>query len=76
MKIPKYIDKLIERRIRLANELMDVSLQLESWLEKNGFDLAELSDYTRTGCMIYCEPYSAASCLQQDILNKEENNNV
>lgn len=71
MKIPKYVDKLIERRMKLAYELMDVSSQLDTWLENTGFDLSELSDYTRTGCMIYCEPDAAASNLRQDILNKE-----
>lgn len=71
MKIPKYIDKLIERRMKLAYELMDVSSQLDSWLENNDFDLSELSDYTCTGCMIYCEPDAAASNLRQDILDKE-----
>lgn len=69
MKIPKYIDKLIERRMKLAFELMDVSSQLDAWLEKNGFDLAEISDYTLTGCMIYCEPDAAASNIRRDILN-------
>lgn len=71
MKIPKYIDRLIERRMKLAYELMDISSQLDNWLEKNGFDLSEMSDYTITGCMIYCEPDAAASNLRQDILNKE-----
>lgn len=71
MKIPKYVDKLIERRMKLAYELMDVSSQLDSWLENNDFDLSELSDYTRTRCMIYCEPDAAASNLRQDILDKE-----
>lgn len=71
MKIPKYIDKLIERRMKLAFELMDVSTQLDNWLEKNGFDLSEMSDYTITGCMIYCEPAAAASNVRRDILNKE-----
>lgn len=68
MKIPKYVDNLIERRMKLALELMDVSTQLEDWLEKKGFDLSEMSDYTTTGCMIYCEPYDAAELLRQDIL--------
>lgn len=72
MKIPKYIDRLIERRMKLAYELMDISSQLDNWLEKNGFDLSEMSDYTITGCMIYCEPDAAASNLRQDILNKEQ----
>ncbi len=70
MKIPKYVDKLIERRMKLAIELADVSAQLDSWLEKNGFDLSEMSDYTISGCLIYCEPAVAARDVRRDILNK------
>lgn len=71
MRIPKYVDKLIERRRKLAYELADVCSQLDNWLENNGFDLSELSDYTITGCMIYCEPDAAASNIRRDILDKE-----
>lgn len=71
MKIPKYVDKLIERRMKLAFELMDVSSQLDTWLENNDFDLTEMTAYTITGCMIYCEPDMAAHLLRQDILNKK-----
>lgn len=71
MKIPKYVDKLIERRMKLALELMDVSSQLDRWLENNNFDLTKMSAYTVTGCMIYCEPDIAAYNVRQDILNKK-----
>ena len=57
MKIPKYIQNLIIRRERLANELMTVSINLDEWLEKQGIHLG--AEYTMTGCMIYCEPESA-----------------
>lgn len=70
MNIPKYVDKLIEKRMKLALELINVSSQLDDWLEKNEFDLIEMSDYTLTGCMIYCEPGAAASNVRRDILNK------
>lgn len=70
MKIPKYVDKLIKRRMYVAFELMSLSSKLDTWLEKNGFDLNEMSDYTCTGCMIYCEPDAAASNVRRDILNR------
>lgn len=41
MKIPKKIQKLIERRERLGLELMDITSRLDSWLEKNGADLTD-----------------------------------
>ena len=69
MKIPKYIERLIERRERLAWELISVGAKLDEWLEKN--DIQTGDEYTTTGCMIYCEPGAAARLLKEDILNKE-----
>ena len=34
MKIPKYVEKLIERRRKLAYELIEVDAELDDWLEK------------------------------------------
>ena len=35
MKIPKYVEKLIERRRKLAYELIEVDAELDDWLEKH-----------------------------------------
>ena len=51
MKIPKYIDSLLKRRTRLAEQLNKVSYELDEWLENN--EIPTGNDYTRTGCMIY-----------------------
>lgn len=67
MKIPKYIQNLIIRRERLANELMNVSSELDDWLEKQGIPLG--TEYCATGCMIYAEPEMARECVEEDILN-------
>lgn len=69
MRIPKYVERLIKRRERLAWELMEASSNLDDWLEKNGIPIG--NDYTTTGCLIYCEPDIAAECVRKDILNKE-----
>lgn len=69
MKIPKYIDRLIERRKTLAMQLSEVSSELDEWLEKQGIDIG--NDYCMTGCLIYCEPFVAAKCVREDILNHE-----
>ena len=70
MKIPKYIQNLIIRREKLANKLMNVSSELDEWLEKQGIPLG--TGYCATGCMIYCEPISARKCVEEDILNFEK----
>ena len=69
MRIPKYVEQIIKRRERLAWELMEVSSDLDEWLERNNISTG--TDYTSTGCMIYCEPSTAADLIRKDILNKE-----
>lgn len=72
MEIPKKIERLLDRRRDLAIDLMDVSSQLDSWLEENGADLtdSDLTDSTITGCMIYAEPWNAKRNVENYIRNK------
>ncbi len=72
MEIPKKIQKLIDRRERLAMELIDACAQLDSWLEKNGADLtdSDIADSTINGCMIYCEPANAKLNVEDYIKNR------
>lgn len=72
MEIPKKIQKLIEKREKLALELMEVTSKLDSWLKENGADLtdSDLTDSTLTGCMIYCEPGNARINVEDYIKNK------
>lgn len=69
MKIPKYVERLIQRRERLAWELIKVGSDLDEWLEKN--NISTETSYTNTGVMIYCEPEAAARLVREDIINKE-----
>ena len=69
MKIPKYIDRLLKKRTKLAEQLNSVSTELDEWLEKNGILVG--NDYTLTGYMIYCEPAGAEQCVREDVLEKE-----
>lgn len=72
MEIPKKIQRLLDRRERLAMDLMCVTSELDSWLIKNGADLtdSDLTDSTLTGCMIYCEPANAKSNVEDYIKNR------
>ena len=69
MKIPMYVQKLIDRRCKLADELAEVSYALDVWLDKNGIE-CETYD-THTGVEIYCNPYSSKQRIINAILNKE-----
>lgn len=72
MEIPKKIQKILDRRERLAYQLMSACAELDKWLEKNGADLCdpELTDSTISGCMIYYEPDNAKSSVIDYIENK------
>ena len=72
MEIPKKVQKLLDRREKLALELMEVTSKVDSWLEANGADLtdSDLTDSTLTGCMIYCEPGKARINVEDYIKNK------
>lgn len=72
MEIPKKIQKLLDRREKLALDLMAVTSKVDSWLETNGADLtdSDLTDSTLSGCMIYCEPGNARINVEDYIKNK------
>jgi len=72
MEIPKKIQKLLDRRERLAMDLMNVTSELDSWLEKKGADFTDsnLKDSVLTGCMIYAEPGTARTNVADYIKNQ------
>ncbi len=72
MEIPKKVQKLLDRRERLAMNLISVTAELDIWLEKNGADFTDFDivDSTLSGCMIYCEPGNARNNVEDYIKNK------
>ena len=72
MKIPKKIQKIIDKKAQLAMELIAVSNELDTWLIKHGADLtdSDLADSTLTGCMIYCKPGNAKTNIEEYIRNR------
>jgi hypothetical protein len=72
MKISKKVERLINRREKLAKNLIDVCNELDTWLEKNGADFtdSDLTDSTLTGCMIYTEPTAAKKNVERYVKHK------
>lgn len=72
MEIPKNVQKMLNKRMDLAIDLMDVTSKLDSWLEANGADFADsdITDSTLTGGMIYAEPGNAKRNVEDYIRNK------
>lgn len=68
MKIPKYIEKLIERRAGFAVLLNDADWKLAEWLERKGIEVEEFDIYG--GCEIYRNPWDSADRIKQAIKDK------
>lgn len=68
MKIPKYIEKLIEKRARLAVLLNYTDRKLADWLEKNGVGVEGYDIYG--GCEMYANPRNSAERIKQAIKDK------
>lgn len=69
MEIPKRIENLIDKRWDLAERLNSADAELCEWMEQQGMNLLEMTDFTRTGCMMYCEPATAAKLTRDAIEN-------
>ena len=69
MKIPKYVEKLIVRRCRLAKELNSTDVKLAHFLERNGIEVEEYDIYG--GCEMYVNPDSSSERVREAILLKE-----
>ena len=72
MKIPKYIENILNRREQLAYQLNECNVKLDYWLEKNGADFSDkdICDAVISGCMIYAEPTTAKDLIIDYIQNK------
>lgn len=68
MKIPKYIEQLIDKRTKLVEQLIDVTYDLDCWLDKHCIE-CEFED-THGGVEIYFNPYESGERVKQVIKNK------
>lgn len=69
MKIPKKIDRLLQRRTRLAEDWMAVIDEIDTWIEKNGGNLSDsdVNDGVLSGAMIYFESANAEEIVRRYI---------
>ena len=72
-KIPKYVENMLQRRKKLALQLIDVCAQVDEYCEKIGVDMNDTSASLSTDVTIYCEPLNAISCTRNAILKALEN---
>ena len=74
MKIPKYVQKLIDRRCVLAERLQETCWNLDEWLDKNDIECEECD--THTGVEIYCNPIASKNRIIKAIKGKESESNA
>lgn len=68
MQIPKKIEKLIERRTKLACQLDDVCGELDAWLDAHGIETE--NEDIHGGVEIYVNPYDSGERVRNAILEK------
>lgn len=68
MKIPKYIEQLLDRRARLAADLNSVDCISTKWIEDNAI-VVEDYDYN-TGVEMYANPYASVRRIKDAIAKK------
>lgn len=68
MKIPKYIETLIYKRMKLAETLNYVDYKLSKWLDEHEIPV-DSSDY-KTGVEMYANPCESAERIKQAIEEK------
>lgn len=74
MWLPKRIEKLIDRRARLAADLMDVDYELSNWIDKHKIPVESYD--CRTGVELYTNPYASARRVKEAILDYKPGVNV
>lgn len=68
MKIPKYIQNLINKRAGLAAELNSADYKLSKWLDDHGIAVEDYDNYG--GCEVFANPYDSAERIKQAIIKK------
>ena len=68
MKIPKYVDKALQKRAKAAITFIAEDAKIVQWLKKNNVDVS--NDHILTGACSLCEPYSSIETIRQAILEK------
>lgn len=78
-QIPKYVEKMLQRRQRLAEQLADVSCNIDAYCESIGIDMTSY-DVVENGALatdikIYCEP-SVAYRLTKKLIENHLNEKI
>ena len=68
MKIPKKIDKLLEKRAKAAMNFIAADVEISKWLDSK--NIVASPDDINTGACSLLEPYSSIEHIREAILEK------
>lgn len=68
MKIPKKIDKLLEKRAKAAMDFIAADTEISKWLDSK--DIIVSPDDINTGACSLCDPYGSIEHIREAILEK------
>lgn len=71
MRIPKYIDEALRKRVNAAYKFSDYDCIVSDFIEKNGIELDTM--HYGLGCESLVNPDNSAEAVQEAILAHEEN---
>ena len=74
MKCPKYVSKLLDKRINSAFNLREADTKLVEWLEKNNIAVEEYD--ILGGCEMYVNPYNSAERIREAIERHVSSNDI
>lgn len=70
MKIPKYIDDLLERRAKAAMDFIAADVKISAWLDQHNIVVS--ADDINTGALSLCEPYNSIDNIRNCIEESDE----
>ena len=68
MKIPKYIDEMLERKARVAETYNELEYQIDTWLRKNNIEIESYDDSGGVEGLV--NPRDSIDRIRQCILEK------
>lgn len=74
-QIPKYVENLLLRRKKLAEQLLEVCSEVDNYCDKIGVDMNDTNASILSDVTIYYEPWNAIDNTKNAIINALNTNN-
>lgn len=68
-QIPIYVETLLLKRKKLAEQLLEVCAEIDNYCDEIGVDMNDTDASILTDVTIYCEPWNAINNTRNAIIN-------